>query len=345
MHEIETHFKSAQPGLSQPGQALKMKGLDVVKSFLEGGEPLTKDSLPSRGTREVDREALIHTILTFHKALRASSLDGQALQELGVLKKANATTTQQPAVSAATAEITSAPAGEQSEQSHGDSSRKEEKPEEELLCRSMWGMKACVGRDVCLRKHLDLCVDPVCYGNEEHRKSCASGPNSKWHGHMKGAIRANKIREKKKAEERRLQLEQRMFQECRPEFQEWLKQKGNESRGNRGDPPRNKPTQKPAKNHPQQRQQASQGRDHPQHHQRRENKQARGPRPVTLGDFVPAPPPAVNAWSKPLRGVGAQQAHPSQQTGRPNRQMPNGQMQQLMQMQIQFLQGMMSHFQ
>ena len=168
MHEIETHFKSAQPGLSQPGQALKMKGLDVVKSFLEGGEPLTKDSLPSRGTREVDREALIHTILTFHKVLRASSLDGQALQELGVLKKANATTTQQPAVSAATAEITSAPAGEQSEQSHGDSSRKEEKPEEERLCPSMWGTKACVGRDVCPRKHLDLCTDPVCYGNEEH---------------------------------------------------------------------------------------------------------------------------------------------------------------------------------
>ena len=277
--------------------------------------------------------------MTFHKALRASSLDRQAVQELVALKKANATTTQQPA-SAATAG-TSAPAGEQSEQSHGDSSRKEEKPEEERLCPSMWGTKACVGRDVCPRKHLDLCTDPVCYGNEEHRRSCASGL---WHGHMKGAIRAQKIREKKKAEERRLHLLQSKFQEHQPEFQEWLKQKGNESRGSRGDPPRKKPPQKPAKNPPQQKQQASQGRGQPQHPQRRE-KQARGPRPVTFGDFVPAPPPAVNAWSMSPRGGGANQVHPSQQTGRPNRQMPNGQMQQLMQMQIQFLQGMMSQLQ
>ena len=156
---------------------------------------------------------------------------------------------------------------------------------------------------------------------------------------MKGAIKAERKREKKKAEERRLQVEQRKFQEHRPEFEAWLKQRGNESRGSRGDPPRNKPPQKPAKNHPQQKQQASQGRDHPQ--QRRENKQARGPRPVTGRDFAPAPPPAENAWSGPLRGV-ATPVHPSQTTGKPNR---SGQMQQLMQMQIQFLQGMMSQLQ
>ena len=338
-----------------------MKGLDVIKRFLEGGEPLSEDSLPSRGPGVVDREALIHTIMSFHKALRAASLDGHAVQELVALKKATTTSTspggetapesgvptaQEPAATAGiTSAPPSAPAGEQSEQSQGDSSRKEEKPEKERLCPSMWGMKACVGRDVCPRKHIDLCIDPVCFGNEEHRKACTSG---KWHGHIKGAIRAEKKKEKKKAEERRLHLLQSKFQEHQPEFQEWLKQKGNESRGSRGDPPRKKPPQKPANNPPQQKQQASQGRYQPQHPQRRENKQARGPRPVTFGDYVPAPPPAVNAWSKPHRGVGAKQVHPSQQTGwpnLPNRKMPNGQMQQLMQMQIQFLQGMMSQLQ
>ena len=85
-----------------------MKGLDTIKAFLESGEPLSKDSLPSRGPGEVDREALIHTIMTFHKALRASSLDKDAVQELQVtLKKANATTNQQQPASAATAGITS----------------------------------------------------------------------------------------------------------------------------------------------------------------------------------------------------------------------------------------------
>ena len=69
-----------------------MKGLDTIKAFLESGEPLSKDSLPSRGPGEVDREALIHTIMSFHKALRASNIDTNAVQEL-VSKKANATTT------------------------------------------------------------------------------------------------------------------------------------------------------------------------------------------------------------------------------------------------------------
>ena len=262
-----------------------MKGLDTIKAFLESGEPLSKDSLPSRGPGEVDREALIHTIMTFHKALCASSLDKDAVQELQVtLKKANATTNQQQPASAATAGITSAsppaPAGEQSEQSHGDSSSKKEKPEEELLCRSMWGMKACVGRDVCPRQHLDLCTDPVCFGNEEHRKACASG---KWHGHIKGAIRAEKKKERKKAEERRLHLEQRKFRELQPKFQEWLKQKGNEARGSRGDPPRKKPPQNPAKNPPQQKQQGSQG-GQPQQGQQRVK---RGPSTPMIRDFVP----------------------------------------------------------
>ena len=70
-----------------------MKGLEIIKSFLQGGEPLTEDSLPSRGPRVVDREALIHTIMSFHKALRAASLDGHAVQELVALKKATTTST------------------------------------------------------------------------------------------------------------------------------------------------------------------------------------------------------------------------------------------------------------
>ena len=146
-----------------------MKGYDLIKVYLEKDGPLTvEEGEAALPYKEVDRAALIKMLLEYREKLKAYR---------------PASTTQQPVSPATTAPpsaeaSTDGPTGVQSEQSHGDSSRKEEKPEEERLCPSMWGTKACMGKDVCPRKHLDLCVDPVCYGNEEHRKSCASGPNS-----------------------------------------------------------------------------------------------------------------------------------------------------------------------
>ena len=213
---------------------------------------------------------------------------------------------------------------ESSKKSGDDSSTKEDKPEELRLCPSMWGTKACVGRQVCRRKHLDLCDNPTCYGNEEHRKTCANGPDGKWHGHIKGAIKAEKKREKKEADQR--------------QFQAWLKQRGNESRGTRGDPLRQKPPQKSTKNPKTQKQQNHQRKGHQHHPQRRENWPALGPKPLRFGDFIPAPPPVVNAWTKPLTGVTAPTHPPAPLTGMPNRA---EQMQQLVQMQIQFLQALL----
>ena len=288
-------MKSAQ------NQSFTMKGVDEIRSFLDSGKDFSasKDALPHP---QVDREALIKVLLDLHAenlALKAN------------MPRVNSTASAGPSSSTSSASATSSElAAERNKKSGDNSSVKEDKPEELRLCPSMWGTKACVGRSECQRKHLDLCTNPTCYGNEEHRKACANGPDGKWHGHIKGAIKAEKKRERKEAEQR--------------QFQAWLKQRGNESRGTRGDPPRQKPPQKPTKN-PQTQKQDHQRKGRQHHPQRREDWPAPRPKPLRFGDYVPAPPPAVNAWTK-------------DKTDRTNR---TDQVQQLVQMQIQFLQGLL----
>ena len=292
-----------------------MKGVEEIKSFLKSGKDFSasKDALPHP---QVDREALIKVLLELH----AENLSLKAN-----MPKVNSAAPAGPSSSALSASASSSElTAESSKKSGDDSSTKEDKPEELRLCPSMWGTKACVGRQVCRRKHLDLCDNPTCYGNEEHRKTCANGPDGKWHGHIKGAIKAEKKREKKEADQR--------------QFQAWLKQRGNESRGTRGDPLRQKPPQKSTKNPKTQKQQNHQRKGHQHHPQRRENWPALGPKPLRFGDFIPAPPPVVNAWTKPLTGVTAPTHPPAPLTGMPNRA---EQMQQLVQMQIQFLQALL----
>ena len=256
MHEIETHFKSAQPGLSQPGQALKMKGLEIIKSFLQGGEPLTEDSLPSRGPRVVDREALIHTIMSFHKALRAASLDGHAVQELVALKKANPTTTSTSpdGETAPESGVSTAPAGT-------------EKKEEERLCASMWGKKACPGLPECKRKHLTLCNKGSCYGNPENRRACAES-DGMWHGHIQAAIRAQKKHERQQALQKKDEAERKEYLSDLPTYRAWKAQGNgqNPSTTGRGQKPRQSPGGQPLQG---------------------QQRAKRGPTTIKLGDFVP----------------------------------------------------------
>ena len=58
-----------------------------------------------------------------------------------------------------------------------------EKREEDRLCVSMWGKRACPGLPECKRKHLPLCDKTTCFGNPENRRACAE-TDGKWHGHI-----------------------------------------------------------------------------------------------------------------------------------------------------------------
>ena len=233
-----------------------MKGLDIIKSFLEGGEPLTEDSLPSRGTRVVDREALIHTIMSFHKALRAASLDGQAVQELSVLKKANATTTSASPDGETTpgSGVPTAPAGA-------------EKKEEEKLCVSMWGKRACPGLPECKRVHLPLCDKATCYGNPENRKACAES-NKMWHGHIQAAIRAQKKHERQQALQKKDEAERKEYLSDLPTYRAWKAQGNGQNPSNtgRGQKPKQSPGGQPLQG---------------------QQRAKRGPTTIKLGDFVP----------------------------------------------------------
>ena len=97
---------------------------------------------------------------------------------------------------------------------------REEKPESERLCVSMWGVKECPGTSVneCVRKHLPLCHSPLCFGRPDRRKTCTE-ENSKWHGHMNAQYRAAVRAEKKRKRE---ENEKREFAEYKK-----MKHKGN----------------------------------------------------------------------------------------------------------------------
>ena len=230
-----------------------MKGLEIIKRFLQGSEPLSKDSLPFP---EVDREALIHTMMSFHKALRAASLDSQAVQELVAPKKANTTST------SASSDGETAPESGASTAPAGN-----EKKEEERLCASMWGKKACPGLPECKRKHLTLCDKGSCYGNPENRRACAES-DGMWHGHIQAAIRAQKKHERQQALQKKDEAERKEYLSDLPTYRAWKAQGNgqNPSTTGRGQKPKQSPGGQPLQG---------------------QQRAKRGPTTIKLGDFVP----------------------------------------------------------
>ena len=152
-----------------------------------------------------------------------------------------------------------------------------EKPEEQRLCPSMWGKRECPGtdQDQCKRLHLTLCSKANCYVNEVTRKNC-----KQWHGHMRAVLRHEKAKERKEAEKR--------------QFEAWKKKKtsGNGGKGHRGAPHHQIKPQEHLK------QKEGQGM---KNLQRQKFKPAPKPRQPKLGDFMPAPLPAVPAWGSAWR--------------------------------------------
>ena len=156
-----------------------------------------------------------------------------------------------------------------------------EKPEEERLCPSMWGKKECKSRAQCKRVHLTLCPSANCYMNDETRKGC-----TQWHGHMRAAVRREKAKERLEAEKR--------------QFAAWKKQSsGNGVKGHRGAPHH--------QNKPQKQRKRKEGLGL-KHLQRQEPRPKSKPRNLKLGDYIPAPPPAVPAWGPTWRPPTVPQA-------------------------------------
>ena len=164
------------------------------------------------------------------------------------------------------------------------------KPEAERLCVSMWGIKPCPGTasSECSRKHIPLCSNVICYGNEEVRKACAN--EGKWHGHIRGLIRAEKKNEKER--------------EFKKDFTKAWQERRNKPQGNsfrgpmqsqQGQPQRDKAKGQKGPTQPNRQKGPIQPRQ-----QKGWNQKPPGPGPRTLGDFFPAPAPVGNAWARPL---------------------------------------------
>ena len=155
------------------------------------------------------------------------------------------------------------------------------KPEAERLCVSMWGIKSCPGTasSECLRKHIPLCSNVICYGNEEVRKACANG--GKWHGHIRGLIRAEKKNEKER--------------EFKKDFAKAWHERRNQPQGNSSRGPLQSQQGQPQRD-------KAKGQKGPTQPRRQKgwNQKPPGPGPRTLGDFFPAPAPVGNAWARPL---------------------------------------------
>ena len=137
-----------------------------------------------------------------------------------------------------------------------------EKKEEEKLCVSMWGKRACPGLPECKRVHLTLCDKATCYGNPENRKACAES-NKMWHGHIQAAIRAQKKHERQQALQKKDEAERKDYLANLPTYRAWKAQGNgqNPSSTGRGQKPKQSPGgQQRAK---------------------------RGPTTIRLGDFVP----------------------------------------------------------
>ena len=279
------------------------KGTKEVIDFLKAKKAITlaKEELPSSA---VHREAILHVAIMLQEKLEAleaklvgsephasNSAAAAALTPQSELKgaaalSASAASTSKLSVAANSFE----PGAKNNEKKPEDASQDsaEIKRPEDKLCRSMWGKKQCLDRATCVYKHLALCHEPACYGNAELRKACSEGPAGKWHGHIRALINADKRRERLEADRR--------------DFAAWqkAKQKGNKAGGNRGAPHHNQPQKRPQV-HPAPRgqgQQAAQVR--PKYPQRQKKWSAQARKPLSVGEYRPAPTPVHNAWDKPL---------------------------------------------
>ena len=303
-----------------------MKGINEIKLYLGSGNSLSvqvaKDILPST---EVDRDALFHVLIEQQKELAtlkaAAALTPQSELKGAAALSASAASTSKLSVAANSFE----PGAKNNEKKPEDASQDsaEIKRPEDKLCRSMWGKKQCLDRATCVYKHLALCHEPACYGNPELRKACSEGPAGKWHGHIRSLIKADKRRERLEADRR--------------DFAAWqkAKHKGNRAGGNRGAPHHNQPQKRPQV-HPVHRGQGQQAaKVRPKYPQRQKKWSAQARKPVSLGEYMPAPTPVQNAWDKPLV-TSVQQPAPQGITGPGARQQ---QMQALLQSMVTLLQS------
>ena len=276
----------------------KMKGLENVKAFLRSGSEDTlstaKDILPSS---EVDRDALIQALLevrvelaTLKASNRIKTSASTSVVTGGSEPKAS-TPSASPELDAATPPfVPTAQNAKEPEQP------REEKPESERLCVSMWGVKECPGTSVneCVRKHLPLCHSPLCFGRPDRRKTCTE-ENSKWHGHMNAQYRAAVRAEKKRKRE---ENEKREFAEYKK-----MKHKGNlktpSAPGGTHKHPKSQKESKPHKEAAASRETKKKTHNHAQSHGKWSQPR---PGPRTIGDFFPnLPRPAQqgSVWGNP----------------------------------------------
>ena len=250
-----------------------MKGVDEIRSFLDSRKDFSasKDALPHH---QVDREALIKVLLDLHAenlALKANMPRVNSTASGNTVAMAAGFDGTEPVLNPATP--ASRPTQSDAKNAPSTEPAREEKPESERLCRSMWGYKDCPRNsgEECVRQHLTICDRPTCYGNIDARATCQER-TGKWHGHIKAALVMQKKRERQEAKNRKQEAEQKEFLANRKEFLKWNKAQGNGvTPSMRGKHPMNT-------------------RVVPQHAQRRENtwkpRAQRGPTNRILGDFL-----------------------------------------------------------
>ena len=163
-----------------------------------------------------------------------------------------------------------------------------EKPEDQKMCRVMWGKYPCPGPD-CARVHIRWCSKPACIISEE-KPECVL-----WHGHTRAVLQREKAKKKKEAEQKCVQEADKRKCQDRPKPQ--TAQAGN---GNGGAPHR-APHRKQPFSKGNQRQRSWQSAN-PSTHYKHASPPPESPwtRPRSQGDYIMAPAPAESAWAKPL---------------------------------------------
>ena len=276
-----------------------MKGINEIKLYLGSGNALSvqvaKDILPST---DVDRDALLHVLIDQQKelaALRAAS--ASASVKASSAKASSELDAATPSFVPAAQNASGNGSGNGNARAKNDSQEpeqpREEKPEAERLCVSMWGVKECPGTsdNECVRKHFPLCHSPLCFGRPDRRKTCTE-ENNKWHGHMaaqyRAAVRADKKHKREQTE--------------RKEFAEFKKMK---HKGNWKPPSAQRGTNKNLKAQepkpPKESKETKRKQSH-NHAQRRGKWAQPRPGPQTLGDHFPnLPRPAQpgSVWGNP----------------------------------------------
>ena len=276
-----------------------MKGLDIVKAFLGSEKEDTlstaKDSLP---VDRVDRDALVQGLRDARvelATLRALNQTGAATSMITEGSEAKASTSS--ASSELNAECKSfVPAAQNAKGSASANASpkpvqtREEKPEADRVCVSMWGVKECPGTsdNECVRKHFPLCHSPLCFGRPDRRRACTE-ENGKWHGHQnaqyRAAVRADKKRKREATEKR--------------EFAEYKKWK---HEGNLKTPSAQRGTHKPQP-HGQKQGHGNQRKYNPVHvRQQKGWRTPQGPRQLNLGDYFPPlpAPKKKSVWATPV---------------------------------------------